>query len=395
MANYEKESKLQNKINKSLRKAFDYSLAYRLYEFKHEFIDNFTNRELNKEYIGSFEGKNMTTRAKVVNEISLDNINDNNIKHTELELRVLEYPKSYPAINPDKHLIVHVTDIQFNIDSFNDKTITLSEPVLDNDFKFFLCKDNEPVNNIIYSVKSKTDTEISLLLVVEIFTNPDIATIKNGFSVDANGWDYSVSNSLVQFLAKDETITFSYDVTVEDNNGGTDTKVVEMTITGTNDIPVLTADSSGAVTEDDSTPNLTDSGTLSFTDVDTTDTHTMLSEYKGDLVWSGGSLSAADITTITSGFTVDADSWDYSVSNDAVQFLAEGETLTFSYDVTVNDGNGGTDTKVVDITITGTNDAQPVSPTTSILLSMVVVTTALPADMASRSEIDSPSHRLG
>ncbi|GAB6069199.1 VCBS domain-containing protein [Thiomicrorhabdus hydrogeniphila] len=188
-------------------------------------------------------------------------------------------------------------------------------------------------------------------------SNADIATIKNGFSVDANGWDYSVSNSLVQFLAKDETITFSYDVTVEDNNGGTDTKVVEMTITGTNDIPVLTADSSGAVTEDDSTPNLTDSGTLSFTDVDTTDTHTMSSEYKGDLVWSGGSLSAADIATITSGFTVDADSWDYSVSNSDVQFLAEGETLTFSYDVTVNDGNGGTDTKVVDITITGTNDA--------------------------------------
>ncbi|MCH7373776.1 VCBS domain-containing protein, partial [Aeromonas sp. MR16] len=76
-----------------------------------------------------------------------------------------------------------------------------------------------------------------------------------------------------QFLAAGETVTFSYDVTVTDNDGGSDTETVTLTITGTNDDPVLSVDTSGAVTEDAATPILTDSGVLSFTDVDTTNTH--------------------------------------------------------------------------------------------------------------------------
>ncbi|WP_220757758.1 VCBS domain-containing protein, partial [Shewanella colwelliana] len=80
---------------------------------------------------------------------------------------------------------------------------------------------------------------------------------------------YSILNNDVQFLAQGETITLSFDVTVTDNNGGSDTKTVNLTITGTNDLPVLTVDASGAVTEDDSNPSLSDSGALSFTDVDT------------------------------------------------------------------------------------------------------------------------------
>ncbi|WP_152603592.1 type I secretion C-terminal target domain-containing protein, partial [Shewanella sp. ECSMB14101] len=46
---------------------------------------------------------------------------------------------------------------------------------------------------------------------------------------------YSIPNSLVQFLAENETITLSFDVTVTDNDGGTDTQTVTITINGTND----------------------------------------------------------------------------------------------------------------------------------------------------------------
>ena len=36
--------------------------------------------------------------------------------------------------------------------------------------------------------------------------------------------------------------------------------------------------------------------------------------------------------------------------------MADGETVTFSYDVTVTDSSGGTDTETVTVTINGTND---------------------------------------
>ena len=59
---------------------------------------------------------------------------------------------------------------------------------------------------------------------------------------------------------------------------------------------------------------------------------------------SGGTLwnvlTGAQITALTSGFTVDANSWDYTVANSLLQFLREGETITFSFTVTVTDNSG-------------------------------------------------------
>ncbi|WOE28716.1 VCBS domain-containing protein [Acinetobacter towneri] len=43
---------------------------------------------------------------------------------------------------------------------------------------------------------------------------------------------------------------------------------IVITITGTNDVPVIAGDDTGAVTEDASTPNLTDTGTLTIVDAD-------------------------------------------------------------------------------------------------------------------------------
>ncbi|GAB1038136.1 MAG: hypothetical protein SLagBPW_08380 [Shewanella algae] len=179
-----------------------------------------------------------------------------------------------------------------------------------------------------------------------------------GFSVDNAGWSYDIANSLVQFLAVGETITLSFDVTVDDGNGGTDTDTVTVTITGTNDAPVLSIDMSGAVTEDVDVINgmLSDSGDLSFTDVDINDGHSVGSSYNGDVLWSGGALDQATQDALAAGFSADNSGWSYDIANSLVQFLAVGETITLSFDVTVDDGNGGTDTDTVTITINGTND---------------------------------------
>jgi len=48
--------------------------------------------------------------------------------------------------------------------------------------------------------------------------------------------------------------------------------------------------------------------------------------------------------------------WNYAVSNAAVQYLADGEEATESFTVTIDDGNGGTVSQVVTVTVTGAND---------------------------------------
>ena len=50
-------------------------------------------------------------------------------------------------------------------------------------------------------------------------------------------------------------------------------------------------------------------------------------------------------------------SWSFSVPDKDLDFLGAGKTLTQTYTTTVNDGQGGTASQDVTITINGTNDA--------------------------------------
>ncbi len=52
----------------------------------------------------------------------------------------------------------------------------------------------------------------------------------------------------------------------------------------------------------------------------------------------------------------DSVAWHFSVADSAIDLQA-GQTLTQNYDVTVDDGHGGTATQTVTITIVGTTDA--------------------------------------
>ena len=88
-------------------------------------------------------------------------------------------------------------------------------------------------------------------------------------------WTYTVAASAVEYLAAGQTKVESFTITLDDQHGGLITRQIDVTITGTNDAPLITAqDLIGAVTEQ-ITPagNLSDSGLISFTDVDLTDVH--------------------------------------------------------------------------------------------------------------------------
>ena len=58
-------------------------------------------------------------------------------------------------------------------------------------------------------------------------------------------WTYTVAASAVEYLAEGQTKVESFTITLDDSNGGLITKQIDVTITGTNDAPVITAQDLG------------------------------------------------------------------------------------------------------------------------------------------------------
>ncbi|WP_406733691.1 VCBS domain-containing protein [Vibrio scophthalmi] len=161
-------------------------------------------------------------------------------------------------------------------------------------------------------------------------------------TIDADGnWVYNVDNADVQYLAQDETKVETFTVASVDGT----THDIVITITGVNDSAVISGDATGAVTEDDTDPVLTDSGVLTLTDADT-------DQAKFDptsVVTPAGALGA---------LTIDADgNWVYNVDNADVQYLAQDETKIETFTVASVDGT----THDIVITITGVNDSAVIS----------------------------------
>jgi len=163
------------------------------------------------------------------------------------------------------------------------------------------------------------------------------------------------------------------------------TGAYKVTLIG-NTPPVLSADGGSphgltelANTSNSSTPDGV-SGNLSFTDPDVGDTHTA-SASLNTATWSGGtpvpatSLAALN-SAMTDSISVDSTSgtlhWDFSLLDKNVDFLAVGEKLTATYDLTLTDHRTGspfedTSTQQVTVVFTGTNDAVVVVPGSSTL----------------------------
>ena len=203
-------------------------------------------------------------------------------------------------------------------------------------------------------------------------------TDSTGSGSGAVGFTFSAADKTFDFLAAGETLTVTYGVTVTDNNNVSSTQPITVTITGTNDAPVLNADTSGPhpITElagktGDAVDLDAASGTLNFTDVDLDDTH-VVTKSLTSAVWSGGAtlpaglssaLASALSTTLTdsTGSGSGAVGFTFSAADKTFDFLAAGETLTVTYGVTVTDNNGASSTQPVTITVTGTNDTSVIS----------------------------------
>ncbi len=159
---------------------------------------------------------------------------------------------------------------------------------------------------------------------------------------EGGAWSYNVDNSKVQYLGEGETKVETFVVKSVDGT----THTVTITITGVNDAAVISGSDTGAVTEDESTPLLTETGTLTVTDVDGADEAKFLA---GNGTPSAGALGSLSIT--------EGGAWTYNVDNSKVQYLGEGETKVETFTVASVDGT----THTVTITITGVNDGAVVA----------------------------------
>ena len=132
-------------------------------------------------------------------------------------------------------------------------------------------------------------------------------------------------------------------------------RTVNVTITGTNDTPVVTTeDLTGAVTEL-VTPvgNLTDTGAIAFTDVDLTDVHLVRRIVAGGHAL--GSLTAVKDSDTTGTGPGGQLTWTYTVA-DGGRVPGADQTKVETFTLTLNDARRHGH-RAVTVTITGTNDA--------------------------------------
>src|SRR5437868_6047235 len=163
------------------------------------------------------------------------------------------------------------------------------------------------------------------------------------------GWSFQVADGATDYLQAGQTLTQKYDVTVSDGHGGTALQTIAVTITDRNEDPLIASHTDSADTEDVSivAGNLNTSGSITFTDVDTADTHTAAFAPQAAGYLGSFTLDSTSIFTCN-GRTV---RWTTLFPYTTLFRSQAGQTLTQKYDVTVSDGHGGTALQTIAVTI--------------------------------------------
>ncbi|MGJ5175739.1 VCBS domain-containing protein [Bradyrhizobium oligotrophicum] len=209
---------------------------------------------------------------------------------------------------------------------------------------------------------------------VKITVTPD----PNNKNYGSAALTYSVPDNYFDFLAAGETLTLTYLVRVDNNFAPANEYAlvpITITVTGTNDKPEITAAvhsiafeggtsvPGGPLTSDDPT-----SGTLTFKDVDLTDTHIVSAKLTSAVLEGGGNLPPAPLALFEQALTASLASdstgsgtgkinWSFgNLPVYVADFIPAGQTLTLTYTVTLTDSQGATSTQTITVTITGTDD---------------------------------------
>lgn len=160
------------------------------------------------------------------------------------------------------------------------------------------------------------------------------------------------------YLAAGESASVVLSYSISDEHGATSSSTVTLTVTGTNDAPTIDSGgtaATGSVAElpnDDPGENLVvheADGVVAFDDLDLSDTHGATATAQG-----AGYLGTFTLDPVDQGS--DTVAWHFDVGDADLDGLEEGEVLTQTYTITIDDGNGGTVTQDVTVTLTGAAD---------------------------------------
>ncbi|WP_372894673.1 cadherin-like domain-containing protein [Stieleria sp.] len=167
---------------------------------------------------------------------------------------------------------------------------------------------------------------------------------QSGVSLSGNTITITPSSYNSLKVTESEVITATYSII--DGRGGSASQTLSLTINGVNDAPDAGADL--ATTNDEFDPQFNIDLLQNASDPD------------------GDTLSISSITQIgsddTSGVTPDQANNQITVNPAAYAALEDGESVTVTYQFEVSDGNGGTDTATVSVTINGdTPNSDPVA----------------------------------
>ncbi|HEY1100207.1 MAG TPA: putative Ig domain-containing protein, partial [Myxococcota bacterium] len=155
-------------------------------------------------------------------------------------------------------------------------------------------------------------------------------------------WDYALDNGMpnVQALAAGETVVDSFTVQVTDESGATATQTINVTVTGTNDAPVVAAAIADAATAEDAAFSY--DASAAFADVD-----------HGDVLTYSATLANGD--PLPAWLSINPTTGEISGTP------ANGDVGVISITVTATDLAGAQTTDNFDLTVTNTNDGPTVA----------------------------------
>ena len=207
-------------------------------------------------------------------------------------------------------------------------------------------------------------TNSTLLSMLSVDATP---VIGNTATTGTIHWAFNSNTQAFNHLAAGQTLVLTYTVRATDSSASPASadKTVTITITGTNDAPLISlgAGNSDAATLMTTKAGLSKSGTLSVTDLDVSNTvSTRVVSVASTGATNGISNSAllsmlrVDATPVISNTaTTGTINWAFNSNTQAFNYLAAGQTLVLTYTVRATDSSAsaGSADKTVTITITG------------------------------------------
>src|SRR5260221_194058 len=165
----------------------------------------------------------------------------------------------------------------------------------------------------------------------------------------------------LQSLAAGEIAYDKFTYAIRLGNGTLSWATAQIQYVGVNDATTVSAHTDAAVTEDLApvAGKLVDTGTITFKDVDNTDTHTVAVVNVTNTL--GGALTAK-VTDDSTGDGTGAVTTDSSLHTPATPSLAEGKTAPEPFPATIDEKKGGPIAQSVTVPVPGVNDPPEAKP---------------------------------